>query len=95
MRRAMMDDLRRSRVACTVLVAAMTISALGVCALADTVGLPPITPFEKEWRLHEGKLAGPRFLVARSAKAWAELWKQHALLKQVRAWTKSSKWPKI
>ena len=74
----MMDDLRRSRVACTVLGAAMTVSALGVCALADTLGLPPITPFEKEWRLHQGKLAGPRLLVVRSAKEWAELWKQHA-----------------
>lgn len=55
----------------------LALAALWVpTAHADTIGLPPVTDFEREWKADETSLTGP--LAIRNAEQWRAMWKEHA-----------------
>jgi len=44
-------------------------------AVADTLGLPPCTPFARQWKLATAPPAARSVLAVRDARAWRRLWR--------------------
>ena len=74
-----MFGLRLSALPVIVLTTAtlLAVHLASASASADTIGLPPQTPFEKSWKFDKSELKGPRYVVVRTQKQWEALWKEH------------------